>query len=182
MNNLLEQIQQEKNSRICKLKSTLKSINEKTEEIEETKIAYAKAELNEDTKLANTLFASMKSVEMDIEQLNSRKELLEKSNICNNEKLIDLAEKLKQQNYEGMKQANELKNKLRLDLSLLDDEYNRNRIENGKARVKCDNDIFSLANEIAQVVDYIDSYSTIEKEIISKFGSDRIIRFAGLSI
>lgn len=173
-------------SRNLKLQETINNLNGKETELNELNREYVNAELTEKNEKANTIFAKIKKLEVEIEQLINRKQLIENTLTANDKELISIAEKLKAQNLNEMRNAERLKEQYKLNVATIEQKYrellNNELKENGAKFHECESKINELANEILKVVEYTSSYSQIEKESIKKNGIYKILLKAGISM
>jgi hypothetical protein len=157
-------------------------INAKQAELDEVNKAYTLAELNDETDKANTLFTRARMLEMQIEQLQCRKRLLADAKGGNSAILKELAEKVKQENIEEMQKQATLKRQYKQEIPTIEQEYRNKLKEIGTKCNECESTMLVLAQEIGEVIDYIDSFTVNENNSIKKLGTHTILSMAKVSL
>jgi hypothetical protein len=151
------------------------AIVEKRAEIETANTEYEKAILTDDFNESDTMFKQLAKLKAELNQLETKKKLLAKAQSTEDPELKALAEKVKQENSKEMKRLYTEKLEHKARFAVIDEEYRKAIIENSIKVNGCINGIVNLASEIAEIADYIPSYSEAEKHKIRKMGTQVIL-------
>jgi deoxyribodipyrimidine photolyase len=121
-------------------------------------------------------------LEMQIEQLQTRKILLAEAKGGKSAILKELAEKVKLENIEEIQKQATLKRQYKHELPNIEQAYRNKLKEIGTKCNECESNMLVLAQEIGEVIDYIDSFTADEKNRIKKLGTHIILSMAKVNL